>query len=123
MSQWPFYAGLMQADAYAGFGRLYEANRKGGPIIEAACWAHGRRKFFDRARLSKAPIAAEAVKRVDVLFAFERAINGLAARQRLRVRQERSRPLTGGVVARAARQAVQQQRHDQGDQLLPQPLG
>lgn len=33
------YAGLMQADAYAGFGKLYEANRKGGPIIEAACWA------------------------------------------------------------------------------------
>jgi transposase len=87
------YAGLMQADAYAGFNRLYEANRKGGPIIEAACWAHGRRKFFDLARLSKAPIAAEAVKRIDVLFAIEREINGLAPQQRLRVRQQRSRPL------------------------------
>ena len=87
------YAGLMQADAYAGFGRLYEVNRKGGPIIEAACWAHGRRKFFDLARLSKAPIAAEAVKRNDVLFAIEREINGLAPQERLRVRQERSRPL------------------------------
>ena len=54
------YAGLMQADAYAGFNKLYEANRKGGPIIEAACWAHGRRKFFDLARLSGAPAAAEA---------------------------------------------------------------
>jgi transposase len=30
----------MQADPYAGFNRLYEAGRKGGPIIEAACWAH-----------------------------------------------------------------------------------
>ncbi|WP_456721458.1 MULTISPECIES: IS66 family transposase [unclassified Bradyrhizobium] len=89
------YAGLMQADAYAGFGRLYEANRKGGPIIEAACWAHGRRKFVDLARLTKAPIAAEAVKRVDVLFAIEREINGLPAQERLRVRQERSRPLIG----------------------------
>jgi transposase len=87
------YAGLMQADAYAGFGRLYEASRKGGPIIEAACGAHGRRKFFDLARLSMAPIAAEAVKRVDVLFAIEREINGLTAQERLRVRQERSRPL------------------------------
>jgi transposase len=81
----------MQADAYAGFGRLYEAKRKGGPIVEAACWAHGRRKFFDLARLSKAPIAAEAVKRIDVLFAIEREINGLASQERLRVRQERSR--------------------------------
>src|SRR4030088_292933 len=87
------YAGLMQADAYAGFSRLYEANRKQGPIIEAACWAHGRRKFFDLARLSKAPIAAEAVKRIDVLFAIEREINGLAPQERLRMRQERSRLL------------------------------
>jgi transposase len=120
------YAGLMQADAYAGFGRLYEANRKAGVIIEAACWAHGRRKFFDLARLSKAPIAAEAVKRIDVLFAIEREINGLAPQERLRVRQERSRALIvdlAGVVTRAARQALQQQRHDQGNQLLPQPLG
>jgi transposase len=87
------YAGLMQADAYAGFNRLYEANRKGGPIVEAACWAHARRKFFDLARLSKAPIAAEAVKRIDVLFAIEREINGLIPQERLRVRQERSRLL------------------------------
>jgi transposase len=41
----------------------------------------------------QAPIAAEAVKRIDVLFANEREINGLAPHERLRVRQERSRPL------------------------------
>ena len=87
------YSGLMQADAYAGFNKLYEANRKAGPITEAACWAHGRRKFFDLARLSKAPIAAEAVKRIDALFAIEREINGFAPEARLRVRQQRSRPL------------------------------
>ena len=87
------YAGLMQADAYAGFTKLYQANRKPGPIVEAACWAHGRRKFFDLARLSKAPIATEAVKRIDALFAIEREINGLMPQERLRVRQERSRSL------------------------------
>lgn len=38
----------------------------------------GGRKFYDLARLTKAPIAAEAVKRIDVLFAIEREINGLA---------------------------------------------
>ena len=47
------YTGLMQADAYAGFGKLYHANRKEGPIVEAACWAHSRRKFFDLARPAK----------------------------------------------------------------------
>jgi transposase len=46
------YAGLMQADAYAGFNRLYEAGRKPGLIVEAVCWAHARRKFFDLARLN-----------------------------------------------------------------------
>jgi len=87
------YAGLMQADAYAGFNRLYGAARKPGPIIEAACWAHARRKFVDLARLDKAPIAIEAVERIDALFAIEREINGLTAQERLAVRHERSRPL------------------------------
>jgi transposase len=87
------YAGLMQADAYAGFNRLYEAARKPGPIIEAACWAHGRRKFFDLARISKAPIAMKAVERIDTLFAIEREINGMTPQGRVHVRNERSRPL------------------------------
>jgi transposase len=37
------FAGILQADGYAGFRHLYE----GGRIIEAACWAHIRRKFYD----------------------------------------------------------------------------
>ena len=78
----------MQADAYAGFNRLYEAGRKPGPIVEAACWAHARRKFFDLARIKKAPIAIEAIKRIDALFAIEREINGLSPEQRLTVRAE-----------------------------------
>jgi transposase len=86
------YAGLMQADAYAGFNRLYEEGRKPGPIIEAACWSHARRKFFDLARL-KAPIATEAVARIDALFAIERDINGLVPQQRIAIRNDRSRPL------------------------------
>jgi transposase len=86
------YAGLMQADAYAGFNRLYEADRKGGPIIEVACWAHARRKFFDLARINQAPIASEAVGRIDAFFAIEREINGLTPQQRVGVRTERNRP-------------------------------
>lgn len=91
------FAGLMQADAYAGFNRLYEANRKPGPIIEAACWAHARRKFFDLARLNQAPIAAQAVERFDTLFAIEREINGMTPQERVQVRQERSRALVAGL--------------------------
>jgi transposase len=91
------YAGLMQADAYAGFNRLYEAKRKPGPIVEAACWAHARRKFFDLARLNQAPIAIEAVERIDALFAIEREINGMTLQERVRVRDERSRPLVSAL--------------------------
>ena len=83
----------MQADAYAGFNGLYVAGRKPGPIIEAACWAHGRRKLFELAELQKAPIAIEAVRRIDELFAIEREINGLSPDQRLAVRRQRSKPL------------------------------
>jgi transposase len=57
------------------------------------CWAHGRRKFFDLARLNKAPIAAEAVERIDAILAIEREINGATPQERVRIRHERSQPL------------------------------
>jgi hypothetical protein len=87
------YAGILQADAYAGFGDLYDARRRPGPITEAACWSHGRRKFFVLADLGKSPLAVEAVRRIDAIFAIEREINGIAAEQRLAVRAEQTRPL------------------------------
>jgi transposase len=51
------YCGILQADAYAGFNRLYAPDRKPGPITEAGCWAHARRKLFELA-----DIAAKARK-------------------------------------------------------------
>src|SRR3712207_166229 len=56
--------GVLQADAFSGFGQLYAPGRAGGTITEAACWAHARRKFFEIADLKKAPIAIEAVRRI-----------------------------------------------------------
>lgn len=77
------YAGILQADAYAGFNDLYAPGREPGPITEAACWAHGRRKLFKLAEVAHAPLAAEAVRRIDAIFAAERAINGQSAAERL----------------------------------------
>lgn len=91
------WTGVMQADAFAGFNDLYDERRQPGPIIEAACWAHGRRKFFDLAKLSKSPIAMEAVRRIDELFAIERDINGKPPDERKAVRQERSKPLVAAL--------------------------
>src|ERR1051325_2556165 len=53
------YAGILQADAYAGFGELYEAKHRPAPITEAACWSHGRRKFFVLADTAKGPVGLE----------------------------------------------------------------
>ncbi len=89
------YTGILQADAYAGFGDLYDAKRKPGPITEAACWSHSRRKFFELADLGKSPLAVEAVRRIDAIFAIEREINGIAVEQRLAVRREQIKPLVG----------------------------
>jgi len=87
------YAGILQADAYGGFNDLYRADRQPGPITEAACWAHGRRKFFVLADLTKAPLALEAVQRIDAIFAIEREINGLSVAARLARRQAHVAPL------------------------------
>ena len=70
------WSGVMQADAFSGYNALYAADRKRKPVVEAACWAHGRRDFFDLAKLARTPIAVEDVRRIDELFAIERAING-----------------------------------------------
>ena len=58
-----------------------------------ASWAHGRRKLFDIAKLTKAPIASEAVRRIDEIFAVERTINGRSAAERVAARQQQSKPL------------------------------
>jgi transposase len=87
------YAGILQADAYAGFNGLYDPGRRPGRITEAACWSHGRRKFYVLADVAKAPIALEAVRRIDAIFALERDINGRSPEQRLSTRTEHVRPL------------------------------
>jgi transposase len=69
--------------------RHYEAGRKPGPITGAMCWPHARRKFFDVARLNKAPIAIE---RIDALLRSSATSNKQPAERR-RVRAEHSRPL------------------------------
>lgn len=104
LSSW---SGILQADAYGGYGELYRDGREPGPVLEAGCFAHARRKFFELADVTAAarkksrgertgmiyPIALDAVQRLDGLFDIERAINGKTAVERLAMRQELSAPL------------------------------
>jgi transposase len=114
------YAGILQADAYAGFNRLYAADRKPGPITEASCWAHGRRKFFELADVTKkardklaiiAPLAFEAVKRIDAIFDIEREINGCSIDERRAVRRERVAPLVSDLETWMRNERAKLSRH------------
>jgi len=101
------WSGILQADAYGGYNELYRAGRDPGPVLEAGCFAHARRKFFELADVEGAarrksrgqrssiiyPIALEAVQRLDALFDIERALSGKAPAERLAVRKELSAPL------------------------------
>jgi transposase len=115
------YVGILQADAYAGFSRLYEADRKPGPITEASCWAHGRRKFFELADVAAkagaklaviAPIAFEAVKRIDAIFDAERQINGRSIDERRAVRLARVAPLVSDLATWMRIERAKLSRHN-----------
>jgi transposase len=82
------YAGILQADGYAGFNKLYEKGR----IVEAACWAHVRRKFHDLYQAHQSPIAKEALERIGQLYAIEQEIRGRPPAERKEVRRARARP-------------------------------
>lgn len=69
------------------------APEKGGPLTEAACWAHARRKIHDVYISTRTSIAEEALKRISELYAIEEEIRGLPASQRLTARRSRSKPL------------------------------
>src|SRR3984893_9376708 len=107
------YTGILQADAFGGYIKLYEPQRSPGLIREAACWVHARRPFFAMADLEEnarrkaagkkeiviSPVAMEIVRRIDALFEIERSINGQSADQRKAVRQAQSAPLVADLEA------------------------
>ena len=132
------YAGILQADAFSGYNKLYEMDRKPGPIVAAGCWAHARRPFFVLADIAAnarrkaqgkttaviSPLALEAVRRIDALFDIERSINGASAAQRRAVRQELSAPLVAELEVWLREQRAKLSRgHDlEGDGLPAQAL-
>lgn len=83
------FRGILQADAYAGFNRLYEE----GVIQHAGCWAHVRRKFYELYEAHKSPVAEVALRRIGELYSIEDTIRGKPPDERYEIRQQRARPL------------------------------
>src|SRR4051794_22899684 len=108
-----------------GDNKLYQADARPGPTLEAPCWAHARRPFFVLADLAAnarrkahgkpasviSPLALEAVRRLDAIFAIEREINGHSAAERLAVRRARIAPLIAELEAWMRAERIRLSRH------------
>ena len=86
------FAGTLQADAFAGYDALFAD----GQVVEAACWAHARRKYYEIHKgQGEMPgtLAHQALLRIGALYAIEKEIRGKSAEERQRQRQSRAKPL------------------------------
>jgi transposase len=86
------YSGILQADAYGGWVKLYNS----GAVTEAACWAHARRPWWDlylSTGKAEDSLAAQALRRIAALYAVEKEIRGQPPDIRRAHRQARAGPL------------------------------
>ena len=79
--------GALMVDEFAGYQGLFR-----GEVIELACMAHARRKFFDLHQANGSPVAAEALRRFGEWYAIEAAIREKSVEERARIRKETSQP-------------------------------
>ena len=82
------FGGFLHADGYAGFNALFD-----GDVVEVACWAHVRRKFFDVHEATASPIAKEALDRIGALYGIEAEVRGRPPDERQQARRQRAGPL------------------------------
>jgi transposase len=83
------FTGHLQADAYAGYDKLYQS----GHVTEVACWAHFRRKIFDIHKPRPTTLTADILERIAALYAIEAEVRGQPPGVRHKARQERTKPL------------------------------
>jgi hypothetical protein len=85
------FRGILQADAYGGWNALYD----GGHVVEAACWAHARRPWWDlyEQHRDDTGLAAQALRHIQALYAVEADIRGSPPQVRRQQRQARAGPL------------------------------
>jgi transposase len=93
------FKGILQADGYAGFDRLFNEADPAHPIKEAACWAHVRRKFYDLHQATDSPLALEALNHIGELYAIEDEARGQSPEQRCAIRSARAGPKLAALNA------------------------
>ena len=113
------WSGYLQADAFSGYDGIY-LGQAGGKVVEVACWAHARRKFYD-ARNSDPRASAEALAQIKLLYAVERDADaqGLDALQRAELRQSLAKPRL-----EAFKKWLLASQRENGGHILPKsPMG
>lgn len=89
------YKGYLQADAYVGYDKIYAK----GKIVEVACMAHARRKFFDivetnkKISNSKEGIAVTALSYIGKLYRIESRIKRLDPAAKEAIRKREAKPI------------------------------
>jgi transposase len=97
------FSGFLQADAYSGYDGLYEDPER--EVIEVACWAHTRRKFYE-AQSSDLMRSTVMLAYSRLLYDVEREARDmkLGGEGRLALRQAKSVPILEDIKAYLARE-------------------
>jgi len=100
------FSGYLQADAYSGYDELYKDAKR--EVIEVACWAHARRKFFE-AQSSDLMRSTVMLAYVRLLYDVEREARDLKldSEGRRALRQARSKPILDDIRAYLERELSQ----------------
>lgn len=87
------YKGYLQADAYGGYDGIYATG-----VLEVACWAHARRKFFE-AKETDGARAAAMLAMVRDLYEVEDQAKALSDEARRELRQQKAVPILATIKA------------------------
>jgi transposase len=96
------FRGYLHADAYGGYDGIYLGSA--GTILEVACWAHARRKFFD-ARNSYPREAHQMLSRIQQLYDIEDRAREVDPQLRHALREVEAVPILDRIEAWLAEQA------------------
>lgn len=83
------FTGHLQADAHAGYDKLYQSGR----VTEVACWAHFRRKIFDIHQAKPTALTCRILERIGALYAVEAEVRGQPPDRRRDARHSRTLPM------------------------------
>jgi hypothetical protein len=100
------FRGYLQADAYSGYDHFYQEPERG--IVEVACWAHSRRRFFE-AQSSDLMRSTVMLAYTRLLYDIEREARdrNLDPAARRALRQEKAKPILQDIRAYLEREHPQ----------------